>query len=569
MATLAEMQEALVNADRAGATDDARKLANAIHEMRSAAPEQQQPQQSESGLSAAKRIIMGLADPIHGGAQLLTNALPKGLVDAGNRANNWLADKTGMVARLPEGGVDQQVRDREAAYKQARGPDAGIDWMRMLGNVASPANLAMAAAGPAAAATTLGRIGVGSGMGALSSATSPVGEGDFAAEKLKQMGVGAVGGAALPAAVAGLSRMVSPKASTDPALALLRSEGINPTIGQTLGGAWNKAEEKLTSTPIMGDAIQSARRRAETELNTAVANRALEPIGQKLPPGLSAQEAVAHVRTTLGDAYDQLLPRMTVQKDQAFNQQIGQLRQMVRTGSMDPKSATAFDRIVNADVLGKFKGQQAITGQTLKDIESDLGQQIARFGQSTDSDQRLVGQALKEVESALRDLRTRSNPQLSRELTAIDTGYANFKRLQKAAGYVGADEGLFSANQLQSAVRAADRSKDKRAFAEGDALMQDLSGAAKSRLGNKVPDSGTAQRLMMGAGGLASGALHPAIPASLIGGAAMYSPPAQALLRGLVANRPQAAQPIAGLLNQSAPMLGPAGGLLGLEFLNQ
>ena len=41
-----------------------------------------------------------------------------------------------------------------------------------------------------------------------------------------------------------------------------------------------------------------------------------------------------------------------------------------------------------------------------------------------------------------------------------------------------------------------DKSKDKRAFSEGSALMQDLTDAAKTTLPSKVPDSGTPARLM-------------------------------------------------------------------------
>ena len=46
-------------------------------------------------------------------------------MQAGNAANNWLADNTGLVGRLPEGGVNQQVREGEAAYQASRGADAG------------------------------------------------------------------------------------------------------------------------------------------------------------------------------------------------------------------------------------------------------------------------------------------------------------------------------------------------------------------------------------------------------------------------------------------------------------
>jgi hypothetical protein len=162
----------------------------------------------------------------------------------------------------------------------------------------------------------------------------------------------------------------------------------------------------------------------------------------------------------------------------------------------------------------------------------------------------------------------RSNPALGKELQAINTGWANFKRVQKAAGYLGTDEGVFSAANLQGAVRAADRSKDKARFAEGNALMQDLSGAGKSVLTNKVPDSGTAGRLMLGVGGLASGAVNPLIPAGLLGGAAMYTPQMQALLRAAVSSRPQGAKAVADSFQKAAPLLIPGGAQMGLGLLN-
>ena len=97
-------------------------------------------------MSRMDKVMTGVADPIQGGAQLLTHMLPSGVVQAGNDLNNWLADKTGLVARLPAGGVDQQTKEREAAYQAQRAAagESGFDGYRMIGNVVSPANLAIA-----------------------------------------------------------------------------------------------------------------------------------------------------------------------------------------------------------------------------------------------------------------------------------------------------------------------------------------------------------------------------------------------------------------------------------------
>lgn len=556
MADLAQLERALVNADAAGDADAARTLAQAIKAQRSQSP---QPAQTPQ-IGGAQRFAAGLIDPIQGGAQMLENsvrAVSPAAVEAINKLNNKLAE-WGLVGKLPAGGVQQQTAEREAALKTD-----GIDWARLGGNVLSPVNAALAAKIPAAAGLA-GRAAGGAGLGAVSAGLMP--NSGTAEDKLLQMGVGAAGGAAVPALTAGLGRVISPAASTNAQLQALKAEGIRPTVGQALGGFANKAEEKAISLPLMGDSIAAARARASGDLNQAVANRALQPIGQTAPKGLDGRELVGHVQRQLSEAYDDLLPKLTVKADQAFAQEVQNLRGMVSNGSIDPNAAKTFQRILQNDVLGKFKGQNALTGQTMKQVESDLGQKISQLGGSTDADARLVADALREVQSSLRNLVQRNNPQFADELKAINKGYANFKRLERAGSALGAEDGIFSAAQLQNAVKALDRSKDKGRFARGEAFMQDLSDPAKSILGSRVPNSGTADRLM-NAGALASGLVNPAIPAGLLGGAGMYSAPVQRALLGLVSSRPSLAQPIAGLLNRSSPVLSPAGGLLSLNAL--
>jgi len=517
------------------------------------------PKPKGPAVSRTEKLAMGIADPIHGGAQLLTKLLPDSVVQAGNRANNWLADKTGLVARLPAGGVDEQVRKREADYqaKRAAAGESGFDGWRMLGNVGP--SLAL----PAVSATSLpARMVVGSAAGAANNALAPVTSGDFASQKRNQITTGAIAGAAFPVIGSAVSRVISPKASTNPAVAKLRSEGITPTAGQILGGAAARTEEKLSSLPLVGDAIIGAKTRAAGQLNRAVANRALSPVGSKLPDGMVGRDAVEFVGDTLGKKYDELLPGLTVKADREFADNITSLSGMVRNGAMDPKYANAFDRYMRTNVLNKFKGQNALTGQTAKDIESDLGQTIARYSKSQDPDAQLYADALKEVQSNLRGLVARSNPQAAKELKAINTGYANFKRMERAAAGVGAEDGIFSAAQLQSAVKALDRSKDKRAFSRGSALMQDLSEPAKGVLGSKVPNSGTADRSFMALATL----LDPKAAAMALTAPVLYSQPGQRALAGLLASRPQGAQAVADSLRQASPGLGLLGGQFGLQL---
>ena len=94
------------------------------------------------------------------------------------------------------------VAEREAAYqaRRQRMGEEGIEGARLFGNVISPiANIpVLGVAQRAAQATTLGgRVAAGAGAGAAGTLLQPVSEapsafGDFAAEKVEQLGLGAV-----------------------------------------------------------------------------------------------------------------------------------------------------------------------------------------------------------------------------------------------------------------------------------------------------------------------------------------------------------------------------------------
>lgn len=535
-----------------------------------AAPAAAQPEatpQQQGSVPRMSGFLRGLKDPVDAAAQMLEKAMPEGFNRANRTVNNWIASNTGLLAEMPEGGTNALIAQQEKEYQAQRAAagQSGFDGARLVGNIASPVNLAIAAKAPAAA-TMIGKIASGAGVGGASALLNPTDSENFWTEKAKQAALGGAFGAAVPAVIGAAGRVISPKASVNPELAMLKGEGVRPTIGQTLGGWANKAEEKAQSIPIVGDAIAAARQRSAEDLNRAAFNRALAPVGEKLPANIGiGNDAVMYTRKLLGKKYDDLLPKMTVQKDQAYNQSLAGLKQMVNTGAISTGAPKQFNRFLQNEVEPLFQGQQAMTGETFKRLQSKVTEQIQRTQASTNADERLLGDAYKELGDQLNQLSVRSNPKLGDELAAINTGYANFKRVQKAASSLGAEDGVFTPAQLQSAVKAADRSKDKARFAEGVALMQDLSAPGKAMLGNKVPDSGTAGRVLLGTGALSTYLLNPMIPASLVGGAAMYSAPVQSALRTLVSSRPQAAQGAARAINKVSPVLAPAAAQLGLQ----
>jgi hypothetical protein len=249
--------------------------------------------------------------------------------------------------------------------------------------------------------------------------------------------------------------------------------------------------------------------------------------------------------------------------DQQFGQDLLNLSQL--TKNLPKDHADQFQRIINNEVISKFQNG-AITSDALKSAESNLGSIARGYAKDQNYDVRQLGDAIQEAQSSLRSLVQRTHPGEAATLQSINSGYANFLRTQKAASYVGAESGNFSPAQLQTAVKALDSSRNKGAFARGDALMQDYSEAAKNVLGSKVPDSGTPFRhaVQAGVGAMAGHAMLPEsagalmIPAAAgIGALSMpYSEVGQKLAAALLTKRPAIAPQIANAVQNASPTVG-------------
>lgn len=520
-----------------------------------ATPQQPQAPKNYKG----EGVVMGATDPIYGIGQVMPRVLSK-VTSAGGLFPNPVSRAYDRSAQT----VDRSVKAREQSYLAGR-EDDGFDWGRLTGNVISPVNLmgAGAAAKGAQAATLGGRALSGAVSGGLTSVAMPVTEeGDFATQKAKQALWGAAGGAAVPAIGAAAGRVLNPQ--TDDAVKGLLNEGVKLTPGEMAGGVAKTMEDKLTSVPLVGDVIKGAQKRSIESLNTAAINRALEPLGKSLPKDVKlGRDAIQFVGDELGKAYDDLLPKLTGQIDQQFSDDLDNLTQMVDADFiMDDAAKAKFKQIMDGLVRNRISKPGGITGQAIKDIESQLNNLTSTFGKSLDPSQKQMASVLSEVQDSLRGMVQRSNPQQAEKLKAINRGYANFKRVQRAASMVGTDEGVFTPSQLQNAVKAMDRSKDKAAFAKGNALMQDLTDPAKSRMASSIPDSGSAGRLMapaalfgLGTGAVAMPSMSPAmIPAAAM--AAGYVPGGRRLAQALLTERPQSVRAVGTAAAKYAPYLG-------------
>jgi hypothetical protein len=452
------------------------------------------------------------------------------------RAGNWLTKDADQG--LARGAGEYRP------YQQAHPIAAGAG--EIAGNIAATAPLAAVVPG-AGASTLAGRVLSGAALGGAQGALQPVQNGgNFANEKLKQIGEGVGLGAAAPVVGQAVSRTIAPK--IDPAVQYLTSIGVKLTPGQALGGAFKRLEEGATSIPFLGDAIKSAQRRGIESFNTVAINRALSPIGGKLPAGMkSGHEAVEYAADALSGAYDSLLPKMRGTIDPQFSHELQTVKGMA--SGLPPAQGEQLNRIIDQDIVGKFTPQGGALGETVKEIEEKLGGMTRDFGRSDNPDVRRLGDATKELQASLRRMLDRSNPQLAPELQKINKGYANLLRVQAAAARTGAKEGTFTPAQLRSASRQLDPSRNKRAFSKGKALMQDLAQKAGDRLSQTVPDSGTAFREIVGAPHKAALGIVPGVAYSLASGLAT---------KAITAPRSQATHRLAEGIRRAVPYVTPA-----------
>lgn len=514
--------------------------------------------EKKAGTFKGEGFLRGMYDPFTGLAQGAYNLLPKGVQKAGDSLNDFIADKTGLMPKIGPAGFNQAISGNEADYQQRRG--GGLDVGRIVGNVVSPVNAAIALNAPAAAGLAQ-RVVQGAGIGSTQAMTMPVTEGEYWKEKSTQGKVGAALGGALPVLAGGVARVVSPRASVNPDIALLRSRGVEPTIGQTLGGVANTTEQKATSMFGVGDSIRTAREGARNQFNRAVLNDVVAPVGGTVDDIGTA--GVRRAGDIVSGAYDEALTGLRgVTLDQTGRTQLANLQAM--SANMPDATRNQFNRIIRTTVMQRMSPNQGMTAETFKQVESELGQRAATYGKSALASERELGDALLETQNILRQQAARQNPAYAEALQNANSAWARLVRAEGAAKASAVGDGVFTPGQYLGATKAASRSVRGRDFSRGTALGQEFGAAGQRVLGNTYPDSGTAGRMipmLQGAGAVVNPALTLGGTAA---GMAAYTPAVQRALVNAVSRRGASAPFTADEIRRLAPILNP----LGIGLLN-
>lgn len=502
-------------------------------------------------------FLMGLKDPITAGAQMIPRALGA-VASLGGTKPNSLSDLLYREAKR----MDEMAKAEEQGYQAQReqAGESGFDMARLGGNILNPASLVPAArVAQLARAKGLSTVGQAATAGAVGGAMQPVvGEGEFGEQKTKQVVLGGVTGPIGEKVVAGAGRVLNPLVSK--AEQTMRSLGITPTTGQTLGGQFKTLEEFAENIPLVGQSIQNAKQRVLFDFNKSVINKALakasDPTKQdklSLPADVIGRDAIEYASKTVSDKYDDVLSKITFDLDFATTSNI--LGELAKAKSLSADQREKVAVALNDIVLSKFSGQK-LDGKTYKGIESDLRQKASDYVNSASASEKEIGYALSDVLKVLKKELYFQNPKQTPTLRRVDAAFSDLSVINVAAANSGAKSGVFTPQQFSTAVRQQDPTRRKSSFAKGKAKGQDISDAALEVIGDPTGASQTG-RFALGIGGGYGLLSEPTVGTAMaIGVPAAYSQGGQKLIDALLRNRPELLQRVGGMLSQQSAPLG-------------
>ena len=446
---------------------------------------------------------MGTAMQVLGGAKTAWDRAAMGL-------KGVFTDLTPEDKALLEGGRAFESKAGAPATIGSIGADVAMS--------AAPGGLVTKAVSKAPLlARTLAEIGYGAGYGAL---TSP-----------EDRAAGAVGGGAGTAVGMGVNRLVGgaikPLISKD-AQALM-DQGIQPTVGQAVGGVVNTAEQKLKSLPLVGDVIRNARGRAVNEFNEKaiqVANPASKGFGD---------EALTATREALGDKFDDVLRSIP-----QLNLNTGAVRQFA-VNAVDDQAlnlANNSKQKVMAYVQKNLLGRSStMDGETAQRVGSDALKAANRWKYSSNSEEQAMGDALERITQEWRNSLVQAAGSKGPELRDAQAAWRAFIPVDRAGAYRGNQNaatnevtGKFTPNSLRRSIEASDQSQFNnltRALRGGNTPFDNLNNLTRQAervLGDSVPDSGTAGRAMMGLTAIGAGSAAGMGATDMAGGAALALP---------------------------------------------
>ena len=320
--------------------------------------------------------------------------------------------------------------------------------------------------------------------------TALAGGAGLAAERAKNAAVSG----ALSAGIGKTADAVFPRVGE--AASQLLKEGVRLTPGQRVGGMTRALEERATSVPFIGDAIEAGQQNAMEDFNRAAMNTSIRILGKgakKIPKKLQGQEAYQFAKDQQDEAYARVIPKLKADVGSEFED--GLVKIIQDNADLGEDGLKTFQAKLQKILASKVTADDRILrGDVLKTVDSVLGFEATKFLKSSVASERDLGSALSEVQTLLRQSMEGVSPQANREYKKVRTAFRTLLPVRKAVVAATTRQGNFTPAQLLRGSKAADQSRDKILTATGKAPQQQLGSAAQEVIGRTIPDSGTAER---------------------------------------------------------------------------
>jgi hypothetical protein len=433
-----------------------------------------------------------------------------------------------------------QLALNDASYTNPISSTLGMISGGLMSALGGEAGLARFGMNPGVGRALLADVGYGAGAGA------------GAADDGNRLAGAATGGAAgLAGSLAGqgltsaAGRVVG--GVSDPSVRYVASNQTPLTLGQAvgnsgkLGAAVKGVEDRLSGLPVVGDMVNARRAEGVRSMNSKAFDKALRPIDESVGEKVG-EEAVAEANDLVSAAFTRALSGKVAQVDRPF---VGQATAAMNAVRKIPRVGEEVAQQI--DSLGIFDpANMALSGENMQTLLGSLRQ--IRQAYRGDPLGHQINNAVKGIEKAVEGMFERQLPEVIPEYRKAKEAYRRLSTLADAVNRAKSSEGVFTPGQLGMADRANSKKFDgAMAAASGRSPFHDFQRAYQNVLPNRVPDSGTAGRLLVPGALLAGGGAGAAV-GNTEGGAATgvglatllslaYSRRGQGLLAGAAIKR--------------------------------
>lgn len=475
---------------------------------------------------------------------------------------------TGIAQMVGGAGTRQQLAEYEKAYQERRkreGAD-GIEWSRLIGNVATsivPGGAAATAARAAGAGKVLTGTAAGAGGAALLPVTQTPEEAEdpstFALQKLRDVGFSAAVGGAISKIGAALTPELKEGVAEQLAL------GVKVSPGQAYAGVPGWVFRQMESV-----GFGPFERTVRNSFTRATGNEVLKSIDATVPETIKdGMQMSGYIQKTIQNYYDTALEKLgRIVPDKQF---AADLRTVVadNVSSMTPRAKKIFESSIQKEVIDRFglgpvpKGAIAPLGMKqlpsakgidLKNINNFLKEQAEKYGKKTGADNESLAAGFEDALNAFRSYTTRVDT--DGLIAKADDAWAKLYRFADAASSAKAIQqfkGSFSAEEL---AQAATRQATELQAGAGAGPLGEFARKGVNVLGGPPDVLGAGYRQAVIAGKIATGGalalFNPAVALSLLTASGISYGAAKQLMKNPSATRVAVEQAIQRLGPQAA-----------------